>query len=74
MSSLSVGLARQDVVRVLNPPFTLEHIVNVRLGDEVVVAFEPMIPMLTNVGNVMSCLNCTYMIDHSKKRIPAKHK
>ena len=55
-------------------PFTLEHVTDLGLGDEMVIAFEPVVSVLANVGRVVSGFNGTDVVDHSKKRIPVEEK
>lgn len=47
-------------------PFTLENVANVSLGDEVVIALEPMVAVLANVGRVVTRFDGTDVVDHSK--------
>ena len=51
-------------------PFALEDVTNISFGDEMVIALEPMVPMLPDVGRVVTGFNGTDVVDHSKKRIP----
>ncbi len=51
-------------------PFTLENVADLGLGDEVVIALEPVVSVLANVGRVVTGFNGTDVVDHSKKRIP----
>jgi hypothetical protein len=48
-------------------PFTVQYVANVGLGDEVVVALEPVIAMLPDVGCIMTSFNGADVIDHSKQ-------
>ena len=51
-------------------PFALEDVANVGLCDEMVIAFEPMVAVLSNKRRIMTGLDRTHVIDHSKQRIP----
>ena len=58
-----------EIVRAY-APFALKNITDVSFGDEMVVTFEPMITMLTNVCDVVSSFYCSNVIHHSKEGIP----
>lgn len=53
-------------------PFTLKYVANFSLGNEVVIALEPMVSVLSYVGRVVASFNGTDVVDHSKERIPER--
>jgi len=53
-------------------PFAIEDILDIRLGDDVVITLEPVVPLLPYVGSVVTSLQWPDMIYHSKQRIPLK--
>lgn len=57
-----------DVSRL---PFTVEDVADVGLGDEVVVALEPVVAVLADVRRVVAGLQRADVVDHSKQRVPA---
>jgi hypothetical protein len=48
----------------------LEYVANISFRDEMVIALEPMVSVLPDVGRVVSGFNGSDVVDHSKKRIP----
>jgi hypothetical protein len=48
----------------------LEDVANISFGDEMVIALEPMVSVLPDVGRVVTGFDGTDVVDHSKKRIP----
>jgi hypothetical protein len=52
----------------------LEDVANVGFCDEVVIAFKPMVAVLSDKRRIMTGLDRTHVIDHSKQRIPVAFK
>lgn len=52
-------------------PLGVEHVLQACSGDEVVVALEPSIPVLADVGRVVAGLYGPAVVHHCKQAVPA---
>ena len=53
-------------------PLTVDHVSNIGFGNEMIVAFEPVISMLANECRIVASFDGAHVIDHSKQWIPVR--
>lgn len=51
-------------------PFAIEYILHAGLGDDGVVAFEPLVLVLADEAGVVAALQRALVVDHRKQGIP----
>lgn len=51
-------------------PFTVQDVLDAGLGDDGIVAFEPLILVLADEGGVMATLQCPLVVHHRKQTVP----